>query len=99
LSTGFNLNVILWDAETGRPIWKMHGHSPNSIDIVTGDFTPDGKLIITISEDSEIIAWDVSQLPDEFETWTKENRYIPEMTCEQRELYQVEPLCPIEEIN
>jgi WD40 repeat protein/transcriptional regulator with XRE-family HTH domain len=99
LSTGFNLNVILWEAETGRPIWKMHGHSPNSIDIVTGDFTPDGKMIITISEDSEIIAWNVSQLPDDFETWAKDNRYIPEMTCEQRGLYQVEPLCPIEEIN
>ena len=97
LSTGFNLNVILWDAETGRPLWKMHGHSPNSIDIVTGDFTPDGKMIITISEDSEIIAWDVSQLPDDFETWAKDNRYIPELTCEQRELYQVEPLCPKEE--
>jgi WD40 repeat protein len=93
LSTGFNLNVILWDAETGRPIWKMHGHSPNSIDIVTGDFTPNGEMIITISEDSEIIAWDISHLPDDFEAWVQENRYIPDLTCEQRELYQVEPLC------
>lgn len=96
LSTGFNLDVILWDAETGRPIWKMHGHSPNSIDIVTGDFTLDGKMIITISEDSEIIAWDISQLPDDYETWVKENRYIPKLTCEQRELYRVEPLCSME---
>jgi len=99
LSTGFNLNVILWNAETGEPIWKMYGHSPNSIDIVTGDFTPDGKMIITVSEDSEIIAWDMSQLPNDYEAWAKENRYIPELTCEQRELYQVEPLCPEEENN
>jgi hypothetical protein len=91
--------VILWDAETGRPIWKMHGHSPNSIDIVTGDFTPDGKMIITISEDSEIIAWDISQLPDDFEAWVQENRYIPDLTCEQRELYQVEPLCEISRLT
>jgi WD40 repeat protein/transcriptional regulator with XRE-family HTH domain len=99
LSTGFNLNVILWNAETGDPIWKMQGHSPNSIDIVTGDFTPDGKMIITISEDSEIIAWDISQLPKSYKAWVKENRYIPELTCEQRELYQVEPLCSLEELN
>jgi len=99
LSTGFNLNVILWDAESGNPIWKMQGHSPNSIDIVTGDFTPDGKMIITISEDSEIIAWDISQLPGDYLTWTMENRYIPELTCEQRELYQVEPLCSEEDTN
>lgn len=99
LSTGFNLNVILWDAETGRPIWKMHGHSPNSIDITTGDFTPDGKMIITISEDSEIIAWDISKLPHDYVSWTMENRYIPELTCDQRELYQLEPLCPTDELN
>jgi WD40 repeat protein len=91
--------VILWNAETGDPIWKMQGHSPNSIDIVTGDFTPDGKMIITISEDSEIIAWDISQLPKSYKAWVKENRYIPELTCEQRELYQVEPLCSLEELN
>ncbi|MDX1378871.1 MAG: WD40 repeat domain-containing protein, partial [Anaerolineales bacterium] len=93
LSVGFNLNAILWDAETGNPIWKMQGHSPNSIDFMVGDFTPDGKMIITISEDSEIIAWDISQLPEDYRTWVRENRYVPELTCEQRELYQVEPLC------
>jgi len=96
LSVGFNLKPTLWNAETGRPIWKLQGHSPNTIDFMVGDFTPDGKTIITISEDSEIIAWDISQLPDGYETWVQENRYIPELTCEQRELYQVEPLCESE---
>jgi hypothetical protein len=25
--------------------------------------------------------------------WTQNNRYIPELTCQQRERYGVEPLC------
>ncbi|HSG41699.1 MAG TPA: hypothetical protein VLA72_00965 [Anaerolineales bacterium] len=40
--------------------------------------------------------WDISRRPNDYVTWTKENRYIPELTCEQWELYQVEPLCPEE---
>jgi hypothetical protein len=27
------------------------------------------------------------------DTWVAENRYIPDFTCDQRELYRIEPLC------
>ena len=33
---------------------------------------------------------------DKLLAWMEVNNYIPELTCEQRELYGVEPLCEAE---
>jgi hypothetical protein len=44
-------------------------------------------------EDGRVELWHLDTTLDELLTWTRNNCYIPEPTCEQRELYQVEPLC------
>ncbi len=31
--------------------------------------------------------------------WTQANRYIPELTCNQRALYKLEPLCTEETVQ
>jgi hypothetical protein len=41
-----------------------------------------------------ILGWCVITLNLE---WIRANRYIPELTCNQRELYRLEPLCESEE--
>jgi len=30
---------------------------------------------------------------DELIAWTIANRYVPELTCDQRKLYRLEPAC------
>ena len=37
--------------------------------------------------------WRTNLKLDELLEWVHHNRYIPELTCEQRALYQVELLC------
>ena len=85
--------LILWDKETAEPLWRLSGHRPTALNFLHPEFTPDGTRIISTSEGGDIIAWDVSELPTDMDTWIEENRYIPEFTCEQRELYGMEPLC------
>ena len=33
------------------------------------------------------------QTADELLNWTMENRYLRDLTCEERSLYHIEPLC------
>ena len=60
--------------------------------IVYGVFSPDGQSIISASS-YELMLWDVTPLLEGYESRAKTNRYVPEFTCDQRELYQIEPLC------
>jgi hypothetical protein len=43
--------------------------------------------------DGTLEMWRIDSTLDELLSWTENNRYVPELTCEQRELYSVEPLC------
>jgi hypothetical protein len=41
-----------------------------------------------------LIEWDISDLHlVEMIDWSFANRYVRELTCEEREKYRVEPLC------
>jgi hypothetical protein len=57
-------------------------------------FGPDGQTAYSVSLDGALIEWQVSDLPlDKLIEWTKENRYIRDLTCEERVQYRVEPYC------
>ena len=55
-------------------------------------FSPDGRSILANFWDGRVELWRVDAL-DELIAWTQVNRYIPELTCDQRQLYRIEPLC------
>jgi WD40 repeat protein len=86
------------DTETGREIRRLVGHREVVTDVA---FSPDGKLILSSSTDSSVILWDatsgaeidVDATQDDLLAWVVANRYVPELTCEQRQRYHVEPLC------
>jgi len=78
----------LWRAETGEQIRRYGGgfvFSPN--------FSLDGRQAVVGYRDGAVELWRIDSTLDELLTWTQNNRYIPELTCEQRLLYGVEPLC------
>jgi WD40 repeat protein len=82
--------IILWDAETGDAVHiHVTVHDPLWM---AATFSPDGTQIVSSGNDI-LTFWDISNLPDDYETWVRENRYIPDFTCEQRALYRIEPLC------
>ncbi len=56
---------------------------------------PDGRTALTGAQDKTARLWDVTLLDlEELIAWTRANRYVPELTCEQRAAFRVEPLCP-----
>jgi WD40 repeat protein/DNA-binding SARP family transcriptional activator len=78
----------LWQVDTGEEIRRYGGglvKSPN--------FTPDGRHAVVGYLDGAVELWRIDSTLEELLSWTRNNRYIPELTCEQRELYGIEPLC------
>jgi WD40 repeat protein/serine/threonine protein kinase len=84
--------IILWNAETGDRLNTYAAFEGDGPTALTAYFSLDGEYIISGGGNSLII-WDVLPLEEDLMTWVENNRYIPDFTCEQRELYHIEPLC------
>jgi WD40 repeat protein len=80
--------VILWDVATVQPIRRFHGHTAI---VRCVDFSPDGRTFLSSSLDASVRLWRIDSL-EQLIAWTIANRYVPELTREQRRLYRLDPL-------
>jgi WD40 repeat protein len=56
-SVGWDYNVRLWDAETGRQLHSLEGHA-NAV--ISAAWSPDGTRLATGSEDGTVQIWGLS---------------------------------------
>jgi len=89
LSGSADGTLIVWDLATGQPIRRFVGHSAAVRDVA---FSPDGRAALSGSVDTTARLWRIDSR-DELIAWTNANRYVAELTCDQRELYRLEPRC------
>jgi WD40 repeat protein/DNA-binding SARP family transcriptional activator/tRNA A-37 threonylcarbamoyl transferase component Bud32 len=82
--------VILWDLVAGHKLREFEGH-PHACRAV--DFSPDGRYALSGGDDGEVILWRLTDTPEEIIAWAQDNRYIRDLTCNERETYGVTPLC------
>ncbi len=95
LSTASDTTVRLWEVETGAEIRRFDDHTNWGLDV---EFHPDGTSAATVAEDNTARIWQVAPSTDALIEWVQTNRYVPELTCAQRERYSIEPLCnPLED--
>jgi WD40 repeat protein len=50
--------VLIWDAETGRPVGQLAGHADG---VTSAAFSPDGTSIVTASRDRTARLWSVAE--------------------------------------
>jgi WD40 repeat protein len=94
ISGSDDATVILWDFETGEELRRFSEHTASVLDVV---FSPDSQAAFSVSLDGALIQWQIADLPlDELIEWVHANRYVRELTCDERAQYRVEPLCEIE---
>jgi hypothetical protein len=55
---------------------------------------PDGQTIAFGQSDTTVALWRLANPSlEELKGWVSANRYLPELTCAERETYGIEPLC------
>jgi WD40 repeat protein/DNA-binding XRE family transcriptional regulator len=89
--------VILWDFETGELLRRFTGHTAWVPSVAFG---PDGQTAFSVSDDGALIEWQVADPPlEELIAWAHANRYVRDLTCDERARYRVEPLGEGEEVT
>jgi WD40 repeat protein len=80
--------LVLWNFETGEEIQRFYGHSQTTF-IGNVVFSPDGQTVFSSSFDPQgvVIQWRFADWPlDELRAWIKDNHYVRDLTCHEREL-------------
>ena len=90
--------IRLWDIKTGAEIFRFEGHSSTVQNVL---YLRNEPRILSRGSDGSLILWqfppakadlqhlDINSLVE----WTKANRYVRDLTCDERRQYNVEPLC------
>ena len=82
--------IIVWDVETGDALRSYQGPKEPLYDIA---FAPNSTFFYATGEDETVRAWRLDRDIDTLLAWIGTNRYVPEITCEQRAQYLITPLC------
>jgi WD40 repeat protein len=83
--------VIVWDVNTAEILRVFEGHDDFAFAV---DFSPDGTKLISGDQSGKILLWRVDTL-DQLIDWTYQNRYVRDLTCEERITFNVPPVCDV----
>ncbi len=90
ISGGVDGNLILWDFATGEELHRLNVSQP----IFSAVFSPDGKTAYAVAQEGRLVEWHIAEKSlFELLDWIRSNRYVRELTCDERRQYHVDPLC------
>jgi WD40 repeat protein len=83
-------NLILWNFATAEELHRINLFLP----VYSAVFSPDGKTAYAVAQDGKLVEWHIAEksLPELLD-WIQANRYVRELTCDERQQYNIEPLC------
>jgi WD40 repeat protein/serine/threonine protein kinase len=87
--------VILWDMETGEVLRRFDGHQQR---VLTARFSPDGQFGFSAGESGDVVMWRLFDTTDSVLAWAEQNRYIRDLTCEEREFYNAFSKCNADDL-
>jgi WD40 repeat protein len=90
VSGALDSSLFLWDVETGSVLRRYVGLTKPVTSVA---FVPDGHSFFAAADDDAVHEYRIDATEDDLLTWIAANRYVPDLTCEQRETYHVEPPC------
>ncbi len=92
VSGAYNGTLVLWDYSTGEQLYRQK--FSNGVDDAV--FSPDDSTVYAVTEDGQLIEWRIAEKSStQLRDWITANRYVRELTCEEKAQYRVEPLCGV----
>ena len=89
LSGSFDGSVAVWDVASGAQLRRFVVDAPvNSI-----AFSPDGQYVLSGADDGKVQVWRLALDLHALRQWTTANRYVRDLSCTERTLYDVVPQC------
>lgn len=93
VSGSTDASLILWDTVSGEALRHYTGHTKAVLGLA---FSPEGDRLFSAGDEvsfETVREWRIDVSQDDLLVWIEANRYVPELSCEQREQYRVEPSC------
>jgi WD40 repeat protein/serine/threonine protein kinase/DNA-binding SARP family transcriptional activator len=92
LTSGMDGMLMLWDVARGELIRRFGMPGQMIFDV---DMSADGLTALSGLSDASIVLWRLDNPSvQELTAWIEANRALRDLGCEERELYQIGPLCP-----
>lgn len=92
LTASENGQLMLWEVvgERLRLSRRLNvGPSP----LRSAAFSPDGRTLVTQDTDGNVRLWETAQTADELLDAAYHTRYVRQFSCDERDVYRIEPLC------
>ena len=81
--------IKLWDLNSRTEVTTLTGHPDWVNDLA---FSPDGSMLASTGLDGTLRIWNVG-IFSEFRQWVQENRFIRELTCDERQRFNSSVQC------
>lgn len=88
LTSAEDRTVRLWDFETAQELHQFNGHTNWVLESI---FSPDNTFALSAAEDDTARVWRMNETAAALTEFAMTNRYIRELTCDERVLYRLEP--------
>ncbi len=87
LTTSSDTTVRMWDVATGEESARYEEHGDWVQEVV---FSPDESFAVSASQDFTLRRWIVRRSADGLIDWARDNRYIRQLSCAERQSYRLE---------
>ena len=86
-TTSSDTTIRMWDVASGEELNRYDQHGDWVQEIVLG---PDESFAVSASQDFTLRRWRVRRTADAIIDWARDNRYIRELSCAERQSYRLE---------
>jgi len=86
LTTSSDTTVRMWDIATGEELNRFEEHGDWVQEVV---FSPDETMAVSAGQDHVLRQWRIARTAEQLVAWARDNRYIRELTCAERQSYRL----------